>query len=1419
MTPPPTNQVVWRARVVVMCIALTALCFRQAPGLIVPDTKLDLTANPSGFLLRALHLWDPHGAFGQLQNQAYGYLLPMGPFHWALSSVGIPAWVIQRLWWSLILCVAFVGVWRLARALGIGAPWARFAVALLYAVSPRMLSEVSITSIEVWPMAMAPWVLLPLVIPSPRSWLWRISRSALAFALIGGVNAGATGAALILPTLWFLTRRLDRRTLVAGVAWLGLVMAVSLWWFLPLLQLGRYSPPFLDWIESASVTTGTASVFESFRGTSPWLGFLAGPAGPSWPAGWQFVTLPLLIVGTTVVATAGLVGLALRSTPHRRFLTIAAAVGLLLLTLGHSGAAGSPLAGPIQDLLDGSLAGLRNTHKFDLVLRLPLMVAAAQALTVGGTRLRALRLPHLLAPVLVSCLLVLVTAPAIVGGTARPEGYVAIPAHWYQAAAWLDHQTSPGTVLVVPAASFADFNWGSTKDDPLQALMRRPFAVRDGVPLGSAGSTRLLDEIQGQLGQGMGGPRLHAMLVRAGVRYVVARNDLRLDAQGDPSIAVHQSLAQSGIARVAEFGPPTGSRVDDPTRTVDERTLVPYPSVEIFDVGAAQEVSVVPRSRLVTATAGPEDVGGLAELYGVDGAAVLGSDSHGHKDLLAAAPEVLTDGLRNREVFFGRATHNTSEVLTIDDPGRQHRRSRDYVSDENAGVTTLRWTGVASVRASSSASDANATLHLGTAYSPAGAVDGDPGTRWISGNFGEAIGEWLEVSFTKPLVVRSIGLALSTQTFLGAPVRSVAVTTDRGTLSSTVDGSGVTQTVKAPVGLTSRLRVTVTSLSPGRVNGVSIADLSIPGVNPVSSLKLPSSGQRGVDAIVLRDQMPGRSSCLHVGDRPLCSASVARPSEESSGLRREFSLPATRTYRFSGDVLPRDGAALEKLLVNPNAISASASSRAVGAPEGRPDAAVDNDLSTGWVASELDLSPWLKLEWPKARRVDGLQLQSDPYLAGSRPTRVTVQFDSGEVIVAAVDAKSYVRFAPRSTRSLRIGLESAKGVTNIDSATGLRRFLPVGVSEVRILGADDLRRGLNLSAQTLVPCGFGPTVVIDGIPILTRVQGTAEEVMRRQPLRWTACGPGSTAAATVRTPAATAAGTVVLGPGVHNVVARSTGEFEPLQMSLTTSGSAGSTPTSRPTVSLLRSDPGSMRLTVGERSQESVLTVAQNFSEGWVAQDEHGTALVPIRLDGWKQGWVLPRGAATVVTASFTPDSPYRVGLLVGLLALLCAAAAVPLSRRRPSGRAETEVAVEAKLPAALALGCGAVALAFMSGWAGVAVGFVVGGLVFAQSWVLPRISRSPGASIQVRTAPLIPILILVLGLAAGALAAAQPWRRGSAGLHSTTVQCVTLLAFGLAGVAAIRGRSSSARSSGDGETSNRRSRRPRRMTGRSIRR
>ena len=97
-----------------------ALWFAQSPGLISPDTKLDLTANPLRFLARAANLWNSDLPFGQAQNQAYGYLFPHGAFFLLGDLVGLPGWVTQRLWWALLLTAGFWGLLRVAEALGIG---------------------------------------------------------------------------------------------------------------------------------------------------------------------------------------------------------------------------------------------------------------------------------------------------------------------------------------------------------------------------------------------------------------------------------------------------------------------------------------------------------------------------------------------------------------------------------------------------------------------------------------------------------------------------------------------------------------------------------------------------------------------------------------------------------------------------------------------------------------------------------------------------------------------------------------------------------------------------------------------------------------------------------------------------------------------------------------------------------------------------------------------------------------------------------------------------------------------------------------------------------------------------------------------------------------------------------------------------
>ena len=163
--PPAPDRLdaVDRMRLVVISTAIALLVFSQSAGLVAADTKLDLIVDPARFLRRAMTLWDPNGASGQLQDQAYGYLFPMGPFFLLGKLVSLDPWMVQRCWESAILIVAFLGARRLASLLGVPGFWPCVCAGLVYALSPRMLTELFSISSELLPVAVLPLVLIPLV--------------------------------------------------------------------------------------------------------------------------------------------------------------------------------------------------------------------------------------------------------------------------------------------------------------------------------------------------------------------------------------------------------------------------------------------------------------------------------------------------------------------------------------------------------------------------------------------------------------------------------------------------------------------------------------------------------------------------------------------------------------------------------------------------------------------------------------------------------------------------------------------------------------------------------------------------------------------------------------------------------------------------------------------------------------------------------------------------------------------------------------------------------------------------------------------------------------------------------------------------------------------------------------------------------
>ncbi len=672
------RQVAWQW-VISLLIVIGAVA--QQPGLVAADTKLDLVTNPVGFLSRAATLWDPLAAAGQLQNQAYGYLFPMGPFFSAGLGVGLPAWLVQRLWWAVVLLAAYHGMRRLTVAWGVGTPLTQVVAALTYAFAPRLLGTLGAVSSEVWPMALAPWVLLPLVRVRPGDERRAAARSGVAVLLLGGVNAVASGAALVLPALWLLSRRRRPGSRALLAAWVACAAAAMAWWFVPLVLLGRYSPPFLDWIESSAVTTGPGSLTEALRGTTQWVAGIGGASGPRWPAAFHVATdRPAVALGLAVALLA-LVGVVHRRMPHRRFVLVGLLVGLALVTLGHVGTWTAPWAPAVQDLLDGPLAPMRNVHKFEPVVRLPLALGLAHVLAVARrTRVEGAEWSRHIAMVVTASWLAASVAPAFYSGVSQTGAYVAVPGYRKQTATWLAEHPSDGRALVLPGAAFATSVWGDPRDEPLQPFARTPWLVRDGVPLGSGGLTRVLTAVEERVASGFGGAELGNALSSLGVTRVVLRNDLDWRGTGAPSpLVVRQAvLSIPGARPVAHLGPPVGGspRLD---LALDDGVDQPLPAIEVIELpGSDGLVRTVPADAVAQVTGGPEAVLTAAEHVGQ--VFVLAADRTSTTALRPSPAEAWqTDTLQRRETTFSTVRSARGPVLAAGQSFASDRRVHDWL--------------------------------------------------------------------------------------------------------------------------------------------------------------------------------------------------------------------------------------------------------------------------------------------------------------------------------------------------------------------------------------------------------------------------------------------------------------------------------------------------------------------------------------------------------------------------------------------------------------------------------------------------------------------------------------------------------------------------------------------------------------------
>lgn len=1325
-------------------LALAAVMLTEQFGRATNDTRLELVERPGRFLQDALTLWDPQVSLGQLQNQAYGYLFPQGPFFLLGDLAGVPGWLIERGWSLLLVIAACEGARRVTRVVGV-MPAAATLAGFAYALTPRLVAEVGVRSAEILPAVVLPWALLPvlhLLQGRQRPWVAAVL-SAAAFACGGGVNGTATAApagllAVVVGWAWW-QRRVDWR-FVAG--WFALIATVSVWWLLSLVRLGAYSPPFYDYVEDARTTTGTAGASAALRGASNWVDYLTSGGFRWWPAGYEVSFAPWVVGTTALVAAAGVVGLARHRGVWRTPLLLGLLLGFALVTIAHVGTATSPLAPGLRDLLDGVLAPLRNVPKADPIMRLPLAIGvgllAQEALEVlASDRLRpglrpGLRLGRdavrpLVAGGVVAALVVglLGAAWPVLTGSTRTPGWTALPDSWQQASAYLDEGTrdgDDGAVWVVPGSGFAIQTWGWSMEEPLQVLGDTPWLTRSQVPLTPPATIRLLSSLETYLETGSGSPALAATLRRIGVDRVLLRHDLdQAPAQGiDPGL-VSRALARSpGITRTATFGQAEVG-----------------PAIEIFEVrGGSDGVRARPLATARTIASSIEDV--VAAI----GAGLLGDDEAalvpGGPGVRAASADVLGDGYRRRERNFGRVHDAESGVRTADEPSRSRRVVTDYPGPSGAEPVTALYDGVSSIDATSSAGWADILGPIRPETAPWSVIDGDTGSYWLSAPFADAVGQGVSMDFPAP---RSVG-----GVELQQPVAVVGLQLVRRwqVRLEVPDGRDVVRTADAdPV--TGELRITLPELvraSGLRVTAVGVDDPAdqigiseialTPRLAAARTLTVPAPrGGLAPGASLVFGAAPETRACDPTLLGPDCDPARARPAEESTGIDRTVALDAPATYRVRADVIARSRPATAALLQSEDGVRVTASSWLGDDPGVSPRMALDADPATSWIADPRDPAPTLSLDLGRRRTIDAVAV-APPSGTASRPTQVIVTgggqrrtVDLTGLGLGGDEAQpSMVAFRPLTARRVTLAFSRED-----DSG------FPLGVASVRLRGAS-VASPLDGAAPTGAGCGFGPALVVDGVEHPTSVIGPIGAVLGDATLQVRVCD-----------------GPLELSTGTHRIGLRATEQFQPTSLVLD-----GAEPGARVAANG-DADRTDRAVQVTDRSRTSIdlqvaagdaalLSLPQSFNVGWqavlVAADGSRTDLVPVQADGWAQGFDLPAGGAGRIELRFAPQRGYAIGLYggLGLLGLVMVLALALLVVRRPTA----EIAAERLDPDRPRAGRRGRAVAT---GAAVVAGLVVSGPFAAVAAALGAVAARAGGVALRRGAGLLGGLLLLAGVVA----------------------------------------------------------------------
>lgn len=1279
------------------------------PGKLDADTKSYLYLDPSRLLTRAVSLWNPHIALGTLSHQTIGYLFPMGPFFWILErGLGIAPWVAQRLWLGTLIVGAGFGVRYLMRCLGVGGPGIAVAV-LAYSFTPYLYGYAGLYSALLLPWVALPWWIGLAIRGLPRGgWKYPVL-FALSVQVIGSVNGSALMFALLGPALWIVFTvffaKEQRWTHAWSLIWrTGLLTTLtSLWWLVPLAVEGKYGVNFLKYTESLRTVATTSAPFEPLRGLGNWFFYGRDPIG-FWIDARPFYTQQsFFIVISFLVPAASFLAAGLVRWKHKTFFVALAVIGTIVC-VGASPyddpSAFGALFKALSTRSDAALA-LRNLGRALPLVAVSLAVLLGVGVTTLSKRLVALRLPRpAFGVVLVTAAICLVNAFPFFSGHVY-DSYLettSIPAYWKRAIADLDQKSHSTRVLALPGSDFASYRWGDTRDPIEPGLMDRPYVARELVPWGSPASFNLIAALDHRVQEGWFEPQSLPALARLlGVGDVLVRSDLATDRfslieAGKLWSKLNQKpiVGLSGPKRYGTTIPGELKFPEISDLTKPATSAASPPPVAVYSVNTPASIvrAQSPTGAFVVAGDG-EGIVDLAAAGLLNPQRILSYSASRSGDSPAFANDsilVLTDSNRKRGQRWSGIHDNAGYTETagerpfVIDPTDQRFTPFPDASDDTR--TVVAFDGIRNVQATSYG---EGNFGYTPQYRAFAALDRDPNSAWTFGTGSplKTPQRWV-LSLVQPTTASEVRIVQ----YSGKQLPSSP--TPRRIISHVTlifDGKD-----EVPATLTEDSRSESGTVVSFPTRTFRSFEIRVDGVIDHSSVANVAKNAVGFAEVVLQDAQ--HKAILHPSEwlmlpRDLLAGSTSgtaasanhpviivlsrEPTMDSANMNRKFTLPTRRSFSMQAtarlSIYASDVAIDASLGLaqsdTPGGLTATAANRLE--PVARASSAFDGDPNTAWQPPvNVPLSSvQFQIHDPIALHQMRLELLQDG--RHSIPTELVISGGAGGRRVVAIPGDGAIADGRRSVNLEFPVLRSDHFTIKVSKATLNRSgdaILPVGIAEFGIDGAKRAALPKELPRR----CDQD-AVTIDGRAVPLRIRGSVAQYLGGATLPVEFCGGDS----------------VDLPAGSHRVSAgRPNVNADALDVTRMTFGSdrssaakpalamtrAGGAPA--PTVTLTDVRDSSMTVHVSKHRDASWLVLGQSFNAGWSATIGGKSLGLPVLVNGYANGWLLPANAdsATVVRLEWAPQRTINFMLIISAVSVVgCFGILVGVRRRSRLGR------------------------------------------------------------------------------------------------------------------------------------------------------